>query len=119
MTWTTRQRSDFGTLQAITAGEGPIVLLVHGVGLQAEAWAAQIDALAHRFRVIAVDMPGHGKSPLAKQITALSDYTDTIAAGLDATRLNPDFNGFLRSIDVGPPLAAPGTPAPRRILPSG
>ena len=42
-----------------------------------------------------------------------------IAAGLDATRLNPDFNGFLRSIDVGPPLAAPGTPAPRRILPSG
>lgn len=42
-----------------------------------------------------------------------------IAAGLDATRLNPDFNGFLRSIDVGPPLAAPGGPAPRRILPSG
>ncbi len=42
-----------------------------------------------------------------------------IEAGLDATRLNPDFNGFLRSIDVGPPLASPGGPAPRRILPSG
>lgn len=45
-----------------------------------------------------------------------------IAAGLDATRLNPDFNGFLRAIDAGPPLGAPqapGTPAPRRILPGG
>ncbi|MEX0285609.1 MAG: patatin-like phospholipase family protein, partial [Paracoccaceae bacterium] len=41
-----------------------------------------------------------------------------IAAGLDATRLNPDFNGFLRSIDIEKPLSALGGPAPRRILPS-
>ena len=83
MTWTTRQRSEFGALRAIVAGEGPLVLLIHGVGLRAEAWNAQITALAQRAKVVAVDMPGHGKSPLPDGDMALADYTDAIAAGLD------------------------------------
>ena len=83
MTWTTRQRSDFGSLSAVKAGSGPNLLMVHGVGLRAEAWNAQIDALSEQYRVIAVDMPGHGESLLPSGPLALSDYTDAIAAGLD------------------------------------
>jgi pimeloyl-ACP methyl ester carboxylesterase len=62
MMWTTQPRSDLDGLSAIVAGTGPLVLLLHGVGLRAEAWAAQINTLsAADYRVIAPDMAGHGE----------------------------------------------------------
>ena len=82
MTWTTRPRSKFGPLAAITAGEGPLVLLLHGVGLRAEAWGAQIDALvAAGFSVIAPDMLGHGGSDGPSE--SLSDFVAPLKALLD------------------------------------
>ncbi len=74
MTWTTRPRSEVGGLAAIQAGSGPDVLLLHGVGLRAEAWGAQLDALASANRLTAPDMPGHGESPLGDSGGGLSDY---------------------------------------------
>lgn len=82
MTWTTRPRSDAGGLAAIVAGDGPALVLIHGVGLRAEAWNAQIDALCGRFRVIAPDLPGHGQSPPLPGTPRLADYTAAIAAAL-------------------------------------
>lgn len=84
MIWTTRQRSRVGTLAAIVAGEGPLVVLIHGVGLRAEAWGAQIDVLAQRFQVCAVDMPGHGESELGDHQMGLAAYSDAIAPVLDS-----------------------------------
>lgn len=47
-------------------GDKPIVL-IHGVGMQIEAWVPQIAFLSEQHRVIAVDLPGHGSSePLGK-----------------------------------------------------
>ena len=46
MIWTTRPRSRAGPITMISQGKGPPVLLIHGVGLRAEAWAGQIDVLA-------------------------------------------------------------------------
>ncbi|CUJ93344.1 Putative non-heme bromoperoxidase BpoC [Ruegeria denitrificans] len=67
MTWTTRPRSKFGDLAAIDAGEGPLVVLLHGVGLRAEAWGGQIEALvAAGYRVVCPDMLGHGESAFAE-----------------------------------------------------
>lgn len=83
MTWTTRPRSDHDTLSAITAGQGATVVFIHGVGLRAEAWGAQLDALSPHYHVVAVDMPGHGDSALPAGDLNLSDYTDAIAAGID------------------------------------
>jgi pimeloyl-ACP methyl ester carboxylesterase len=80
MTWTIRPRSDHGPLAAITAGDGPLVVLIHGVGLRAEAWNAQIDALSHRFRVIAVDLPGHGHSAALGPDPQMSDFTNAVVA---------------------------------------
>lgn len=78
MTWTTRPRSNFGTLRAVRAGDGPTVVLLHGVGLRAEAWGAQIDDLARNFTVIAPDMAGGD---------TLVSYTDPIAEALDSPAL--------------------------------
>lgn len=83
MIWTTRPRSDVGALRAIQAGTGPRVLLLHGVGLRAEAWNAQIDALRFDYEIIAPDMAGHGESPRLSGPVSLSAYTDLVAAALD------------------------------------
>ncbi|WP_299046112.1 alpha/beta hydrolase [uncultured Tateyamaria sp.] len=82
MTWTTRQRSDLGPLAAVVAGQGPDIVLLHGVGLRAEAWNAQIDALAGHCRVSAIDLPGHGRSVRLTAPSGVADYTDAVASCL-------------------------------------
>lgn len=44
------------------AGEGPVLLLVHGLGGSYENWAGVIEPLARTHTVIAPDLPGHGGS---------------------------------------------------------
>ncbi len=79
MIWKTRPRSDFGSLQAIREGAGPVVLLLHGVGLRAEAWGAQIEALSQDHTVIAPDMAGHGERALLSVPPQLRAYVDAVA----------------------------------------
>jgi len=43
-------------------GEGPAVLLLHGLGSRAADWADHLPVLTPRRRCIAVDMRGHGSS---------------------------------------------------------
>lgn len=83
MTWTTRPRSNFRSLAAIQTGKSSEILLIHGVGLRAEAWNAQIDALSPIAAVAAVDLPGHGESPRVEDPVTLVDYTDAVAAGIE------------------------------------
>jgi 3-oxoadipate enol-lactonase len=45
-----------------TEGEGPPVLLLHGLGSSARDWDQQIPELARSYRVIALDVRGHGRS---------------------------------------------------------
>ena len=45
-----------------TAGEGPVVLLVHGMAGTSATWNHVLPALAQRFTVIAPDLLGHGES---------------------------------------------------------
>lgn len=59
------------------AGE-PLVL-IHGVGLNARAWAPQIAALAATHRVFALDMPGHGASSPLPHGARLPDYVEWAA----------------------------------------
>jgi pimeloyl-ACP methyl ester carboxylesterase len=45
-----------------TYGQGPAVLLLHGMGSAATAWKPIIPSLAKHFKVITLDLPGHGRS---------------------------------------------------------
>lgn len=81
MIWTTQPRSKSGPNAAIIRGAGPRVLLIHGVGLCADAWGGQIDDLAQDAHITAVDMPGHGDSdPLVNHPATLADYANRIGA---------------------------------------
>ena len=62
----------------------PCVLLVHGAGMDHSVWALQSRYLAHRGRVVlAVDLPGHGRSG-GEALTAIPDLADWLIALLDA-----------------------------------
>jgi pimeloyl-ACP methyl ester carboxylesterase len=44
------------------AGEGPVLLLLHGMAGSSRAWRDVMPSLAERYRVIAPDLLGHGES---------------------------------------------------------
>ncbi len=44
------------------AGEGPVILLVHGITSDSRTWERVMPGLARAHTVIAVDLPGHGES---------------------------------------------------------
>jgi pimeloyl-ACP methyl ester carboxylesterase len=56
-------------------------VLIHGAGLRAEMWSAQLDALSVDRLVFAVDLPGHGHSVrLASPAPVLANFTESVAA---------------------------------------
>ncbi len=58
--------------------DDPVMLLLHGAGMDGTVWQLQTRYLAHHgYRAIAVDLPGHGRSegaPLAS-IEQMADWT--------------------------------------------
>jgi (E)-2-((N-methylformamido)methylene)succinate hydrolase len=67
-------RKSLGGTSFIEKGEGEAILFIHGVGLNAEAWAPQIAAFSATHRVIAMDMSGHGESIAPSPSATLEDY---------------------------------------------
>jgi len=74
-----------GRISYREAGEGPVLLLLHGIGSGARSWNAQLQGLAYLSRVIAWNAPGYDIStPLSAEAPAVQDYADAIKALLDA-----------------------------------
>jgi pimeloyl-[acyl-carrier protein] methyl ester esterase len=63
-------------------GSGPELVLVHGWGMHGGIWAGLSQRLAPRFRVTVVDLPGHGRSPLATRMD-IDGIADELAALVD------------------------------------
>ena len=47
-------------------GSGPAVIFVHGWTCDESSWQGQVPAFSTQYRVITLDLPGHGKSDLPK-----------------------------------------------------
>ena len=45
-------------------GSGDALLLIHGIGHRWQAWEPVIDKLAEHHSVVAIDLPGFGRSPV-------------------------------------------------------
>lgn len=89
MTSRTLRLSDGASVRVIEAGTGSPVLLIHGVGMRAEAWGPQMAPLAAAHRVIAVDMPGHGESDPLPATARLPEFVAWAARVIDALGLGP------------------------------
>jgi pimeloyl-ACP methyl ester carboxylesterase len=69
-------------LRYAVGGDGPPLVLVHGLGGTIENWRALAPPLATRHRVLVPDLPGHGGSaplPEARELEALAEAVQRIA----------------------------------------
>jgi len=82
MTLQTLRLSDGRHISYLEFGQGEPLVLLHGVGMCAEAWGPQITHFAKTNRVIALDMPGHGLSDLLPGQPDLNDYVAWAATTL-------------------------------------
>ncbi len=74
-----------------TRGAGVPLLLLHGFTGRGTSWGRHATALARRFRVITVDLPGHGRSstPADPARASIERTADDLAAILDRTGDQP------------------------------
>lgn len=68
-------------------GDGPLAVVVHGITESRETWRPLIGRLGEHYRVVAVDLRGHGQSPTGDTydpLTLAGDLRETlVATGLD------------------------------------
>jgi pimeloyl-ACP methyl ester carboxylesterase len=64
-------------------GSGVPVLLLHGLLMDRSMWEAQIEALRDRYRLIAIDAPGHGESTGVDMGIDFWRYAEMVAGILD------------------------------------
>jgi 3-oxoadipate enol-lactonase len=80
-----RVNEDAGTrLRYLVGGEGPPLLLVHGLGGAASNWRLVAPALAAARRVIIPELPGHGRSGRLAGAATLDPFADALVAVAEA-----------------------------------
>jgi pimeloyl-ACP methyl ester carboxylesterase len=60
----------------VRAGNGPALLLLHGIGNNCQTWAGVIDRLAESHTVIAPDLLGHGASDKPRGDYSIAGYAN-------------------------------------------
>ena len=76
------------TLYYTDQGRGDVVLLLHGLGSCCEDWQPQVFALAEYYRVVAVDLRGHGKSSKPDQVYSVPLYARDIFSLMDKLEMS-------------------------------
>jgi non-heme chloroperoxidase len=88
---------DGGRLHVMERGEGPPLVLLHGLMLSSALWVHQLRDLADRHRVVTIDLSGHGQSILGKgRYTA--DGRDLASPAMH--RLAADVWAVLEALDI-------------------
>ncbi|MBM85983.1 MAG: alpha/beta hydrolase [Rhodospirillaceae bacterium] len=60
-------------------GEGPPIVLLHGVGLDRSMWNGVTSHLSTRFTCVTFDLPCHGTSPMPKKEVTLRTFSEALA----------------------------------------
>ena len=75
---------DGGTIATLQYGEGPTIVLSHGVTLSNRTWVKQFDELpAEGFRVVAFDHRGHGDSSVGSSGHSIDNLADDVKTVID------------------------------------
>lgn len=70
-------------------GEGPPLVLVHGLGGAASNWTELAPLLARRHRLLVPDLPGHGGSSALPAVSGLEPFADRVALVADREGMLP------------------------------
>lgn len=97
---------------------GPPVLFLHGLGSRGQDWIFQIEALQDEYRMVTLDLRGHGDSPAAEGWPTILDFAEDVVHLLEdieipqahvvglslgggvALQLGVDFPEYVKSLTI-------------------
>lgn len=88
-------------MNVVEMGEGPAIVFVHGLSGSWSNWLEQMPVFAASHRVIAMDLPGFGASPMPREPITISAYARVLDGMLDtldvsaATLVGNSMGGFV------------------------
>lgn len=80
--------SDQGQIHYWTAGNGPNLLLLHQSDNSSEEYAAIVPFLKDYYRMIAIDLPGHGRTYNPQTEPKVKDYAAAVRHVLDTLEID-------------------------------
>jgi pimeloyl-[acyl-carrier protein] methyl ester esterase len=69
-------------LHSTRAGVGPHLVMLHGWAMSSGVWQTLLPTLTRRYRVICIDLPGHGLSPWGEGFSDLETLAERVADAL-------------------------------------
>ena len=63
--------------------DAPVIVLIHGLGLNRHCWQWTVPALSDRFRVLTYDLYGHGDSGAPPSMPSLRQFSQQLQALMD------------------------------------
>ncbi|GEO82345.1 alpha/beta fold hydrolase BchO [Pararhodospirillum oryzae] len=121
--WPNRDASSFVSAAGLRwhvqqAGQGPVLLLLHGTGASTHSWRALLRPLARHFRVVAPDLPGHAfTDPLPLHRLSLPGMAGAVTALLRRLDVAPAFVvGHSAGAAVALRMTLDGGMAPQGII---
>jgi pimeloyl-ACP methyl ester carboxylesterase len=91
------------------AGTGPPLVLLHSAGLSHREWEPVVEGLAHRYRLILPDLPGHGDSEDRPRHPWTPEWLAEVISGFCHHEIGP--RPLVGGHDVGAELALRATAA--------
>ena len=80
------------------SGKGAVIVLLHGYLESSEVWNGFKDKLASEFRVVTVDLPGHGLSDIYKETHSMEFMATVVKDLLDSLSIK---KGFITGHSLG------------------
>lgn len=74
---------DASMIRLNRTGKGPLVVLLHCLGVDRRLWDGAAAGLSDRFTLLSYDFPGHGETPLPGAAYSIEDLSAQLAAVLE------------------------------------
>ena len=105
--WQHRVETSSASLFATELGQGRSILFLHGITANAFIWQPVMDRLAQRYRTVAIDQRGHGRSSTGRD------------ARFDAAACAEDVIGVAAALRAGPVLLVGHSLGARNAIAAG